>query len=53
VIARQKSFLASLRQNNDASERLIVGHGTALRVLFEDMGITQVLTRDNFIRIEI
>jgi len=53
VIARQKSFLADLKNNRCADECLIVGHGTALRVLFEDMGITETLTRDNFIRIEI
>jgi broad specificity phosphatase PhoE len=53
VLTRQRSFLVDLKNNNDTSERLIVGHGTALRVLLEDMGITETLTRNNFIRIEI
>ena len=53
VIARQKSFLADLKSSNGIHECLIVGHGTALRVLFEDLGVAEKLTRDNFIRIEI
>jgi 2,3-bisphosphoglycerate-dependent phosphoglycerate mutase len=53
VIARQKSFLAGVASLGSVEECLIVGHGTALRVLFEAMGLTEVLTRENFIRLKI
>jgi broad specificity phosphatase PhoE len=51
VIARQKAFLAEVK-NGCAQKCLVVGHGTALRVLFEDLGITEKLTRENYVRVE-
>lgn len=52
VIARQKSFLADIRKNDGRGECLVVGHGTALRVLLVEMGVAEVLTRENFIRMK-
>jgi uncharacterized cofD-like protein len=52
VIARQRAFLDEIKTTDDGGENLIVGHGTALRALLEDLGITEKLTRENFIRFE-
>ena len=52
VIARHRAFLDGIRTTDDGGENLVVGHGTALRILLEDLGITEKLTRENFIRVE-
>lgn len=54
VISRLCAFLGQVKADyHDTGEVLVVGHGTALRILLEDYHVPEVLTRENFIRVEI
>lgn len=53
VVARQREFLADVKRSCSCENILVVGHGTALRVLLEDMGINETLTRENYVCVEI
>ena len=54
VIARQREFLEEiLLDHRDHDEALVVGHGTALRALFEHLSINEKLTREKFVRVDL
>lgn len=49
VIARYGATIKDIRAKNDHEDSLVVGHGTAIRVYLESIGITKTLTRENYI----
>ena len=49
VIARQLAIMKDIGISEVNKEVLVVGHGSALRVLLEDLEISEILTRENFI----
>jgi len=49
VILRHLAIVAEIDAAWGGEEVLIVGHGTALRVYLEEIGITEILTRENYI----
>lgn len=52
VICRQLEVIQEVGLERDLDEVLVVGHGTALRVLLEKLNIPVKLTRENFIRFD-
>lgn len=53
AIERLSDFFDEKAYAEGNIEKLIVGHGTALRIILEHYGITQELTRENFIRLKL
>ncbi len=54
VIGRLCAFIGQVKADYyNTGEVLIVGHGTALRVLLEHFRVPEVLTRKNFVRVQI
>jgi broad specificity phosphatase PhoE len=50
---RLGSFLEEARITHGDGENLVVGHGTALRLLLQHLGVNEKLTRKNFVRVEL
>ncbi|MEK7151170.1 MAG: histidine phosphatase family protein [Patescibacteria group bacterium] len=49
VVLRHREIMAEIKARWGNWEVLVVGHGTALRVYLEDIGVTEILTRENYI----
>ena len=49
VVLRLREIMAEIKAEWGNKEVLVVGHGTALRAYLEDIGITEELTRENYI----